>query len=58
MADLIHHGYNDSNRPFLQAFMAHSSMTFEEAQPVLAEIFSVHGMLLPLTDCYGIEMTC
>lgn len=46
MADLIHHGYNDSNRAFLQAFMAHSSMTFEEAQPVLAEIFSAHGTLL------------
>lgn len=58
MADLIHHGYNDSNRAFLQAFMAHSSMAFEEAQPVLAEIFSAHGMLLPLTDCYSIEMTC
>lgn len=36
--------YNDSNRAFLQAFMAYSSMTFEEARPVLAAIFSAHGM--------------
>ncbi|OJJ79826.1 non-structural maintenance of chromosomes element 1 family protein [Aspergillus glaucus CBS 516.65] len=34
--------YNDSNRAFLQAFMAHSSMTFEEAKPILAAIFSAH----------------
>jgi len=34
--------YNDSNRAFLQAFMARSTMTFEEAKPVLAAIFSVH----------------
>lgn len=35
-------GYNDSNRAFLQAFMARSTMTFEEAQPVLAAILSAH----------------
>ncbi|GIC86253.1 non-structural maintenance of chromosomes element 1 family protein [Aspergillus udagawae] len=35
-------GYNDSNRAFLQAFMARSTMTFEEARPVLAAIFSAH----------------
>ncbi|KAJ5633182.1 DNA repair protein Nse1 [Penicillium lividum] len=33
--------YNDSNRAFLQAFMGRSSMTFDEAQPVLAAILSV-----------------
>ncbi|KAJ5537759.1 hypothetical protein N7494_007238 [Penicillium frequentans] len=33
-------GYDDSNRAFLQAFMGRSSMTFEEAQPVLAAIFT------------------
>lgn len=38
-------GYDDSNRAFLQAFMAHSSMTLEEAKPVLAAIFSAQGML-------------
>lgn len=35
--------YNDSNRAFLQAFMARSSMTFEEAQPILAAILTVSG---------------
>lgn len=35
--------YNDANRAFLQAFMARSSMTLEEAQPVLAAILSTHG---------------
>ncbi|KAF7596477.1 hypothetical protein BBP40_001349 [Aspergillus hancockii] len=39
MAD---NGYNDSNRAFLQAFMARSTMTFTEARPILAAIFSVH----------------
>ncbi|KAJ5152772.1 uncharacterized protein N7482_009250 [Penicillium canariense] len=34
--------YNDLNRAFLQAFMARSAMTFEEAQPVLAALFSAH----------------
>ncbi|KAJ6111523.1 hypothetical protein N7523_007584 [Penicillium sp. IBT 18751x] len=34
--------YNDCNRAFLQAFMARSSMTFDEAQPVLAAIISAH----------------
>lgn len=36
-------GYDDSNRAFLQAFMARASMTFEEVKPVLASILSVHG---------------
>lgn len=38
-------GYNDSNRAFLQAFMARSTMTFDEAKPVLAAIFSAQGTL-------------
>ncbi|OQD80305.1 hypothetical protein PENANT_c037G11738 [Penicillium antarcticum] len=33
--------YDHSNRAFLQAFMARSSMTFAEAQPVLAAILTV-----------------
>ncbi|KAL2833739.1 Nse1 non-SMC component of SMC5-6 complex-domain-containing protein [Aspergillus cavernicola] len=37
------HGYDDSNRAFLQAFMARSTMTFEESKPVLAAILSVRG---------------
>jgi hypothetical protein len=41
--DVDEDGYNDSNRAFLQAFMARSTMTFEEAKPILAAIFSAHG---------------
>lgn len=41
--DVDEDGYNDSNRAFLQAFLARSTMTFEEAKPVLAAIFSTHG---------------
>ncbi|KAJ6191047.1 hypothetical protein N7519_001068 [Penicillium mononematosum] len=33
--------YDDSNRAFLQAFMARSCMTFEDAQPILAAILTV-----------------
>ncbi|KAJ9197120.1 hypothetical protein DTO166G4_5091 [Paecilomyces variotii] len=40
--DVDEDGYNDSNRAFLQAFLARSTMTFEEAKPVLAAIFSTH----------------
>lgn len=35
--------YNDTNRAFLQAFMARSTLTFKEAQPVLAAIFTAYG---------------
>lgn len=35
--------YNDSNRAFLQAFLARSSLTFDEARPILAAIFTTHG---------------
>jgi hypothetical protein len=52
--------YNDSNRAFLQAFLARSTMTFEEARPVLAAIFTVLGRFAPdfhrssvLTSCRG-----
>ncbi|KAJ5624767.1 Nse1 non-SMC component of SMC5-6 complex-domain-containing protein [Penicillium lagena] len=34
--------YNDANRAFIQAFMARSSMTLPEVQPVLAAIMSLH----------------
>lgn len=33
-------GYNNSNRAFLQAFLARSALTYEAAQPILAGIFS------------------
>ena len=32
----------DSNRAFVQAFLARNILTFEEAKPILAAIFSVH----------------
>ena len=35
--------YNDSNRAFLQAFIARNPLTFEDAKPILASIFSAHG---------------
>jgi non-structural maintenance of chromosomes element 1 len=37
------HQYNDSNRAFLQAFMAKGALTLKEAKPILARIFSAHG---------------
>ncbi|RYP50972.1 hypothetical protein DL768_003638 [Monosporascus sp. mg162] len=39
--DGIPHHYDDGNRAFLQAFMARGTMTFKEARPILAAIFSV-----------------
>ncbi|RDW77176.1 RING-like-containing protein [Coleophoma cylindrospora] len=35
--------YNDTNRAFLQAFIARGSLTFKEAQPILAGIFTASG---------------
>ena len=35
--------YNDSNRAFLQAFIARSTLTLDEAKPVLAAILTAHG---------------
>lgn len=34
--------YDDSNRAFVQAFMARGILTLEEARPILAHIWSVH----------------
>ncbi|MCJ1355308.1 MAG: hypothetical protein MMC33_005299 [Icmadophila ericetorum] len=35
-------GYNNANRAFLQAFMGRSTLTYEEAKPILAAIFTAH----------------
>ena len=43
MADEADSQYNNSNRLFLQAFIARSTLTFEEAKPLLAAIFTAHG---------------
>lgn len=49
--------YNDSNRAFLQAFLARSSLTFEEARPILAAIFTTHGpfssIFMALIEVWG-----
>lgn len=37
--------YNNTNRAFLQAFLARSTLTFEEAKPILAAIFTAHGKI-------------
>ena len=33
-------GYNDTNRAFLQAFMARGSLTIDEAKTILANIYT------------------
>ncbi|KAI6086236.1 Nse1 non-SMC component of SMC5-6 complex-domain-containing protein [Hypoxylon rubiginosum] len=38
--DEVPHRYDDGNRAFLQAFLARGTLTFKEAQPILAAIFS------------------
>ena len=43
MADDADSQYNYSNRAFIQAFIARSTLTFEEAKPLLAAIFTAHG---------------
>ncbi|KAF4543686.1 DNA repair protein nse1 [Lasiodiplodia theobromae] len=40
--------YNHSHRAFLQAFLARSVMTFEEAQPILAAILSARDETRPV----------
>ncbi|KAL9128348.1 MAG: hypothetical protein Q9217_002952 [Psora testacea] len=45
MADYDNAEYNNSHRAFLQAFIARSTLTFEEAKPILAAIFGAHGEL-------------
>lgn len=42
MADDTDSQYNNSNRAFLQAFIARSTLTFDEAKPLLAAIFTAH----------------
>ena len=35
--------YNNCNRAFLQAFLARSILTLDEAKPILAAILTAHG---------------
>ena len=46
MADEVDTQYNNTNRAFLQIFIARSVLTFEEAKPILAAIFTAHGISL------------
>ena len=43
MADDEDEVYNNTNRAFLQAFLARSTLTYDEAKPILAAIFTAHG---------------
>ncbi|OJD39945.1 dna repair protein nse1 [Diplodia corticola] len=58
-------GYNHSHRAFLQAFLARSVMTFEEAQPILAAILSARDATRPVApadvteaDFHGYVSAC
>jgi non-structural maintenance of chromosomes element 1 len=42
MASLIPPHYNDGNRAFLQALMARGALTFEDAKPIIAAIFTIN----------------
>ncbi|EEY15518.1 conserved hypothetical protein [Verticillium alfalfae VaMs.102] len=49
MANVALH-YRDGNRAFLQAFMARGALTFEDARPILAAIFSADENQLVTED--------
>ena len=48
MSDGQDSGYNDAHRAFLQAIMAKSTITFEEAQSILAAILTVQSKFYSL----------
>ena len=52
MADEEDPQYNNSNRAFLQAFIARSTLTFDEAKPILAAILTAHGMHQSSLNCH------
>ena len=39
--------YNNANRGFLQAFLARSTLTYDQAKPIIAAILTAQGLLLP-----------
>ncbi|OAA43673.1 Nse1 non-SMC component of SMC5-6 complex [Metarhizium rileyi] len=43
MESVLGPDYDNTHRAFLQALLAHSTLTFEEAQPILAAIFNAAG---------------
>ena len=46
--------YDNSNRAFLQAFIARSTLTYERSKPILAAIFTAHGTS-PLMRIAGVS---
>ena len=58
MADDADGQYNNSNRAFIQAFIARSTLTFEEAKPLLAAIFTAHGKFADTLRCDDRSETC
>ncbi|KHN98000.1 Nse1 non-SMC component of SMC5-6 complex [Metarhizium album ARSEF 1941] len=44
MESILGSDYDDSHRAFLQALLTHSTLTFEQAQPILAAIFNADGI--------------
>ena len=51
MADDVDGQYNNSNRAFIQAFIARSTLTFDEAKPLLAAIFTANGKNTETFQC-------
>jgi len=52
MAAVEDPNYNDNHRAFLQAFIARSTLTFDEAKPVLAAILTAHGLYESFRMCH------
>ena len=48
MEDVEDDAYDNRYRAFLQAFIARSILTFEEAKPILASIFGARGMFIAI----------
>lgn len=57
MADDADSPYNICNRAFLQAFIARSTLTFEEAKPIIAAISTAHGILVPDPQSNHVALT-
>ena len=48
--------YNNANRAFLQAFLARSTLTYDQAKPIIAAILTAQGLPLP-TICKSLKLT-
>lgn len=52
MALVAQPGYDDSHRAFLQVLLAKSTITFEDAKPILAAIFTAQGSMTTRKSLY------